>query len=79
MSWSRLPEIRSPNISSDKPFSYTLAQSKKFIPASREALNILEDSSLSAAPPKDIVPKQSSDTSTPVLPKSLYFINISLK
>ena len=56
------------------PFVYPFAQSKKLIPASRQAPYIFADSAASASPPNDIVPQQSCETFTPVLPSHLYFM-----
>jgi hypothetical protein len=71
---SRSPLMRRPRISSDLPLLYWSAQSKKLMPASRQALNMAPEVASSASPPKDMVPKHSSETSTPVRPSGLVFI-----
>src|SRR5688572_25711711 len=73
-SFSRSPRASSPRISSERPLLYWSALSKKLIPASRQARYIAADARSSASPPKDIVPKHSCDTWTPVLPSTRYFI-----
>src|SRR5271167_429035 len=44
------------------------------MPASRQALYIAAEVASSASPPKDMVPKQSSETWTPVRPRGLCFM-----
>jgi len=53
---------------------YWSAVSKKLMPMSRQARNMRAEVALSASPPKDIVPKQSWDTCTPVRPRTRYFM-----
>jgi hypothetical protein len=48
---------------------YWSAVSKKLIPMSRQARNMRAEVVSSASPPKDMVPKQSWDTCTPVRPR----------
>ena len=55
---SRSPRTSSPRISSERPWLYWSAVSKKLIPASRQARYIAADARWSASPPNDIVPKQ---------------------
>ena len=54
---------------SDSPPLYVSAVSKKLMPASRQAAYMAAEVSSSASPPNDIVPKQSSETCTPVRPR----------
>jgi len=72
---SRWPLIRRPRISSDLPLLYSSAVSKKLMPASRTFLYIEAEVASSASPPKDMVPKQSSETEMPVRPRSLVFMD----
>src|SRR6185436_10470939 len=44
------------------------------MPASRVALYMAAEVASSASPPKDMVPKQSSETATPVRPRGLFFM-----
>jgi len=71
---SRAPRSSLPRISSDLPLLYWSAVSKKLTPRSRTALNIVAEAASSASPPKDMVPKQSWETWTPVRPKARYFM-----
>src|SRR6201998_1315966 len=70
----RLPAMSLPRILSDAPAPYTFAVSKKLIPASRQRANIAPEVASSASDPNDIVPKQSGETCTPVLPTVTYSI-----
>jgi hypothetical protein len=62
--------IALPTISSDSPAEYTSAVSTKLIPASRARWMMRIESSWSVLPqaPNIIVPRQSSETWTPVRP-----------
>jgi len=53
---------------------YWSALSKKLMPALRQALYMEAEVASSASPPKDMVPKQSSETITPVRPRGLCFM-----
>jgi hypothetical protein len=53
---------------------YWSAVSKKLIPMSRQARNMRAEVVSSASPPKDMVPKQSWDTCTPVRPRTRNFM-----
>src|SRR5262250_390871 len=77
----RLPAIAWPRISSDIPFEYTSAVSKRFTPASRQmstsrvasATSELPHALKNSLPPPNVpVPKERTGTSKPDEPNCLY-------
>src|SRR5688500_18896335 len=71
---SRWPLMSSPRISSERPLLYWSAVSKKLMPLSRHARYMAAAAASSASPPKDMVPKHSRDTWTPLRPRTRYSI-----
>src|SRR5215510_3822959 len=81
----RLPAIAWPRISSEIPFEYTSAVSKKFTPASRQmstrrvasATSELPQALKNSVPPPNVpVPKERTGTSKPDEPNCLYSIGL---